>query len=349
MKIVIAGNFGAKNLGDEMILDGMISMLREILPDPRIIVLSGDPDETSQRHGIKGVKMVPAGFRSILFDRKKDIKAIKKCKYFILGGGGLFGSLKFKANIIWAVQAFTAYFYKKPVLCLGQSVGPITNFFLKKLVSKVFQKSKLIVVRDNESKTNLQNIGVTKEIFVYPDFAFYKNIRKTENRSNTVVVALRQMEGLDDDFIEEISKFLNYLHEKENKKIQFINFQEGPNSDQILHERILPKVNGVVEQIKTEEIEEVENAFRKSSLVLGMRLHSIITALKTSTPFIAINYASKVKSFLKYAGYESLMIDLEDIRFDELKSLYRRAKNKEIRFTKELDRAQSLIKSSLLN
>ncbi|MBD3360226.1 polysaccharide pyruvyl transferase CsaB, partial [Candidatus Peregrinibacteria bacterium] len=52
MKIVIAGNYGAGNLGDEMILEGMIKIIKSSSPDSEITALSASPEETSKKHNI---------------------------------------------------------------------------------------------------------------------------------------------------------------------------------------------------------------------------------------------------------------------------------------------------------
>ena len=164
MKIVIAGNYGAKNLGDEMILEGLLKLIRSIQPDSKITVLSADPKDTKKRHKVKSLNLFPSGIRSFfrnLFDfKRKNIKAIKECDVFILGGGGLFGSLTFMANFIWGIQAKMAYKYSKPVIMYGQSIGELKGKIRKRIVKKLFKKSSLIVLRDHESKKRLLKLKI---------------------------------------------------------------------------------------------------------------------------------------------------------------------------------------------
>ena len=51
---LIIGHYGFKNLGDEAILTGMLTLLRDKFPDGRWTVASGDPDDTRRRHGVAG-------------------------------------------------------------------------------------------------------------------------------------------------------------------------------------------------------------------------------------------------------------------------------------------------------
>jgi polysaccharide pyruvyl transferase WcaK-like protein len=70
MKIVICGNYGAENLGDELILEGMLETLRAVSPDAEITVMSGNPKETKwlykARYGMEAVAKFPSGIRSFL-------------------------------------------------------------------------------------------------------------------------------------------------------------------------------------------------------------------------------------------------------------------------------------------
>lgn len=319
MEIVIAGNYGAKNLGDEMILEGMLEMLKNVEPKAKITVLSGDPNETTKRHGVAAVHKFPAGIRSLfryIFDKKAD-KAVKNCDLFILGGGGLFGSLTFKANLIWAAQAYKAYKYKKPVIIYGQNVSPLKGIIRKMIVKKVFRSASLIVVRDEKSKEILESLGLKNRIYTVPDMAFRKKIEKITdpNRSKTVIVSLRYMENLSEKFKNNITKFLKKL--SKNYKLKFIDFQH--KADAKLHKEIIKRLKGA----KIEHITDIKNTkelighFSKAKMVIGMRLHSIITAIKTGTPFIAINYAPKVKALLEYLGLKDHMLEMNSSKFHE--------------------------------
>ena len=77
---LLIGHYGFKNLGDEAILAGMLSLLRERFPTGRWIVVSGDPEDTRQRHDVPAVD-------------RADVPAVLSEAYrsrmVIVGGGGL--------------------------------------------------------------------------------------------------------------------------------------------------------------------------------------------------------------------------------------------------------------------
>ncbi len=315
MKFVVCGNYGAANLGDEMILKGLKEALNQSFDKPEI----------------KVIQHFPAGFRSFfksLFQENETKKIVKECDYFILGGGGLFGSLSFRANIIWLVQAFWAYRLKKPVLMLGQSIGEIKWGIIRYFVRKVFEKAHLIVVRDQNSKIILENLGVKKEIHVAPDFAFMlpnSAIPDSPRDYKTAIIALRHLNNLPETFASTITEFCKFLIIEKNYHLKFINFQEGPtDSDAPLHQQIIQNLNSPdkIEYLTQDKIDNPLTHFTQANFVLGMRLHSIIAALITNKPFIALNYASKVEGIVKDANLQKNLLDPYNLNLNGLTQLF---------------------------
>jgi len=330
MKIVIAGNYGVGNLGDEMILKGLLQTLRNAVPFAELTVLSGNPEETSNKHYVKTAEKFPAGFRSLmkmfLGMRKGPSELVKECDYFILGGGGLFGGPVKRANIIWGIQAMMAYFYKKPVIMYGQSIGRLKGWFTKKIVKNLFKKAETIILRDQKSKDRLIVLGVSEEkIHVFPDLAFgFKYENRAVERQKKIIVALREMKKIKPKFKEAIAGFLNWLIRENKWKVTFVTFQKGIGSDDPLHEEVRAMIvdKPSVEMINDDNIDQVMQNFAEAEMVFGMRLHSIISAIKTNTPFIAINYAPKVEDFLAYAGLNSHMVNMRKLNAAKIREKF---------------------------
>ncbi|MBI4975800.1 polysaccharide pyruvyl transferase family protein [Candidatus Peregrinibacteria bacterium] len=331
LKIIIAGNYGAGNIGDEMILEGILKILRDVLTEPEITVLSGNPKETEERHKVSAVEKFPAGIRSLIKSffttGSKTRKAVKECDYFILGGGGLFNGKDFFSNIIWGIQAFWAYHCKKSALMMGQSMDMPKSKIIKLIIKKLFNKACFISVRDENSKENLKKLGIRKKIYVTPDFAFELPFRKTEisdsvSREKYVLFALRQTKKLDQHFKTVIVEFINWLMDFKKLNIVLVNFQNtGRDSDDMVNEEIYKEIKDKekIKFIKNTESSELLNLFANADFAVCMRFHAVVLAVKTETPFIALNYASKVEDFLKYAKLDNQKIDLNDLSQEKLK------------------------------
>jgi polysaccharide pyruvyl transferase WcaK-like protein len=81
-KIGISGSYGGLNLGDEAILQGIVTPLRASLP-VEITVFSRDPDDTLRRHQVD--RAVPVREMS----RNESLSEIRRLDLLVLGGGGL--------------------------------------------------------------------------------------------------------------------------------------------------------------------------------------------------------------------------------------------------------------------
>jgi len=327
-KIVIAGNYGAGNLGDEMILQGVLEMLKNMFEGAEITVLSANPAETENMHKVKSLYLFPAGFRSLIKSIKNGWlkatkQAVKECDLFVLGGGGLFASIKKRANIIWALQVFWAR--KKPLFVLGQSLEKINGLTGRIIIAKVFSKAKVIVLRDYLSKSILETMGINKTIYVLPDPAFrIENHYAKIHDSKKAVIVLRKSRKLTDKVIHEISKFTEWL---KNEKGYEINFVALHNVDKDLKENtIVPKT-----------VEDALRLFSEAKFILGVPLHSVIGAIKTRTPFIALNYAIKLDSFLRFAGLSEWGIDSKDFSLEKFKEKYLEVEKHHLKIEENLD------------
>lgn len=311
-----------------MILEGVLEMLKNMFPEAEMTVLSANPAETEKTHKVKSLYLFPAGIRSFIKSIKygwlKTTKqAVKECDLFVLGGGGLFASIKKRANIIWALQVFWAR--KKPLFILGQSLENISGFVVRMIITKVFSKAKMIVLRDYLSKSILETIGINKIVYILPDPAFRIEYQHSQTHSKKkAIIVLRKSKKFTDKISHEISEFTNWLKKEKGYEINFVAFQ---NSDKNLSE------NTIVPQ----NIEEVLKLFSEAKFILGIPLHSIIAAIKTKTPFIGLNYAIKVDSFLQFAGLSECKINPRDFSCKKIKEKYLELEKHHLAFEEKLN------------
>ncbi|MBU1151234.1 polysaccharide pyruvyl transferase family protein [Patescibacteria group bacterium] len=318
MKIAIIGNYGAGNIGDEMILAGLLEILKN---QHEAIVLSANPAETQKQHQVKAISQYPGGIRSLIKNlfKKSDKKAFKDSKAVIIGGGGLFAGPERRANIIWGIHALMALIYTKPLFMLGQSIGSPKSFLEKKLIQYLFKKAKYISVRDSDSKKELEKLGV-KAVNLHPDFAFFQNpMLKATKKTKQTIVALRQ-KPLSKKEKQEIAKKLDKI--AKTSPLNFLLFQ--PNTDKEITAQITSLMQNKNYKISPSlSIKQTLEEINKSKYLVGMRLHSLISALICHTPFTAIPYAKKVESLLKDIAKNTRPTNTEQAKKEILKALDR--------------------------
>lgn len=353
MKILLCGNYGAKNLGDELILEGLLETLKIAAPGAEVTVMSGDPAETefkySQKYSIKAIEKFPSGFRSFiksLFGHSRTKEIVDDCDYFILGGGGLFNDINWQASIIWAIQAKHALKSGKPLIMYGQSIGPLSDLG-KYLVKKYFSEATFIGVRDEDSSVLLKDLGITQDLIVTPDLAFRLASEPTPTQttsSRTIIISLRALSGLNVDFIREFVSFCNWLIEEKKYNLKFIDFQQGEQGDGNLHRKIIAQINQKEKTIHLDRIsntEELLKHFQEADFVFAMRLHAIICAMKTTKPFLALSYSKKINSLIKDSKLENLIISHDHVYFDQLKNFFVLLNDKKSEITEKLGKINS--------
>jgi len=358
-KIMISGYYGFDNTGDEAILKSMVGAFKEKIPQIKITVLSHNPLQTSQIYQVKAIN------RLHLID---IMRCSRDTNLFISGGGGLLQDSTGKG---WSILYYlglilAAKIVKVPVMIYAQGIGPVNKQINKKLIKWILNKVDLITVRDNPSKELLENLGVVKpSIYVNSDPVFLlkkKNINNIidshpfiqelinpDNRP-LIGVSVREYKSNGSDSKRIFAQVADYLIENYKAKIIFLPFKF--NEDVHISEEVLSLMKNQADVLKIRlEPEELLSILSRLSLLVGVRLHSIIFSSMANIPFIAFNYDPKVKYFVEDLGLSELLLEIDkDISLKNIK--------KRIEYIKEnndkikdilLEKVNNLEKKALAN
>lgn len=331
MKFLLIGNYGATNLGDEIILNEMINLIREKFKNANITVFSANPVETVRNHPkIKSQHPLPFGFRSLfrMFgpNGHRSVKTIKDADYMIIGGGGLFSGLSLYANLLWGFHAFVGILFGKKIIMYSQSIGPVKWGIQRIILKYIFQKSTFISVRDPDSKAELEKMKIKKEIHLMPDMIFRARKPKTsiKKENNQILVNLRS--GYHNQYQQkELRKFLNWLNKK-GYQINFVPFQNKIESDKDLTEKFQQKLPFKTKIHTPQNLEEVLDLYKNAEYIIATRLHAALAAIKSESPLISIAYSQKVNSYLSQIA-KDIPILSENLTFESLKTKFQSAKN----------------------
>jgi len=293
--ILIVGNYGAGNLGDDAILGGILTDLKAIGCSGKLAVTHGGIKTSGEIYkGLKKVPFIASGFRSrFKKNAKEGLAAVKEADLVILGGGGLFTDAESRrAPFIWSAQAKAALKLKKPLICYGQSVGPLKTLLGKHLTKKVFKKAKAIHVRDQASADLLSSWNIEATVGTDPAFSWLLEQRRPIPKKPVILIALRTWPGFSPASWEPLLKEIKVFAKK--KKLKPILLPMDTNNA------------AEIQALKTTKLEIFEansalqafEGIQKATLVVSMRLHGNIFALAARTPFIALSYSSKVTGLL---------------------------------------------------
>lgn len=302
-KIVISGYYGFDNMGDEAVLNAMLISFRELAGQLEIVILSADPQKTSERYGAKAVKR--NNYREVY-------REIKSCDLFISGGGSLLQDVTgWKSIPFYLGQLMLACLLGKKTMLYGQGIGPINSKLYRRLAVWIIKKVDFITVRDKESRDFLIGLGLKgKDIVVTADPVFYlspgdnKQIQGREFlveegiKSDSKLIGISVRPWADEAYLEEIAKAVKVLTAASGGEVLIIPMH--PAYDLAVSERLLELLDGQANIFRGDYTPlEMIAVFGELDFLIGVRLHSLIFSLIQGIPFVAISYDPKVDSLLK--------------------------------------------------
>lgn len=304
MKVLISGYYGFDNAGDEAVLFAIVQALREIRSDVDITVLSNQPEKTAAQLQVHAVNR---------WGKSALLKAVKQCDVLISGGGSLLQDVTSKNGILYYLGIIKlAQLMRKKVMIYAQGIGPVNEPRNRALVAKILNKVHGITVRDFDSRRELIEMGVYREIMVavdpvlgiHPDSIDASRGLQllcadgngyVENKK-TVMVAARNWTH-SEQFFGEIAKSCDAMVEQ-GYQVVFLPFHypEDVEAGQAIAN--LMKQNAVVLR-ENYGPQDTMAILKNADVILGMRLHSLIMGAALLKPMVGLSYDPKVTSFMQ--------------------------------------------------
>jgi polysaccharide pyruvyl transferase CsaB len=330
-KIAIHGYYGYGNLGDEAILGVLLKELRRF-PGIRAVVFSGSPVQVSEMHRVKSVRA--QGRRNLI----RRIWETKTSKLVILGGGGLLKDYGANSANMQKWLSLLQLAQKLKVKNALYAVGAenISYEHSKKLLKDVLNKVDFLSVRDAYSKQVLENAGVAHKIEVTADPAVLLSdtvtarLKDIENPPRVIVCVRHWFDKgfsienpeADANFIRCLGEACDFLIERHKAEVDFFPFRTMPyDDDRLVAEKVassMKRKDSIRIHSRAPDPDEFMAAARQSSLIIGMRLHSLIMGAAAGIPVIGLEYMPKVRAFMDSIKQGPYCLDLRKITVDRL-------------------------------
>lgn len=271
-KTLLIGNWGAGNIGDEMILCAAVEA------HPKATVMTNDA-ESSQKfceRAFDTVPFFPTGLRSMVrfvlsAEYRRQLGMIyQNTDTVIFAGGGLF-AIKWEAYVLWSIIHLWARLWcgAKTVRWEHQGIDTTDNDFLAFLAKHVLRNADTVTVRDVPSKHvatvyGVQGVQDAKDrVEAWLMTAGWK--QKTKPKHKTCVVNARAM-----------------VHSHEWKQVQAWGSERGVTEYVFLAcapEDMACIPNGFEGKIMLPRTKkQVKEVFENANIVVGERLHCLILA-----------------------------------------------------------------------
>ena len=326
---LIIGHYGFRNLGDEAILTGMLSLLRETVPDGRWMVVSGDPEDTRERHGVMAVD-------------RADVPAVLSEAYrsrvVIVGGGGLLSdqwgfrpeyALSRAAGDIpgYLGPALAAAAVGRPVLVWGVGVGPFRGRRSRRWVKALAEIASDFTVRTEEDRAELESIGIRDSQVVGDPAWLIQPLDLPPDLSGMLSHLPRPLVGVAPRSWgsarvqarreQMLAEALDGFCEENGGSVVFVPMQELEGDDfddrgccqRIADLMSAPDVHMVPPGLDPAQLLTV---LGRCELALNMRLHGTILAALGGTPSVSISYDPKVTRLAGELGLSRFCLSDEE-------------------------------------
>ncbi len=319
--VAISGYYGFRNSGDDSILKVIIDDLKLACPNVSITVLSQRPGETSRDFGVNSIDR---------FDFFTIWKLFKRTKLLISGGGSLVQDVTSSKSLFYYLSIIKlAKLRGAKVMLYANGIGPITKNKNLKHVGNTLKNVDYITLRENSSLEELTRILQScQNCEVTADPAFNAIPESAENVTKAIksggiktgekffTISVRDWECLDPKAVEKICKFCDWVYSKYQIKPFVIPMQK--KFDQTISSKIdktLTMPHGAI--LDGCSPETMMGIIGNAEFVLGMRLHTLIYAVKMGVPSIALDYDPKVAAVMKSVNLQYTQ-KVENIDIDKL-------------------------------
>ena len=319
-EIVLSGYYGFGNAGDEAMLLSILEAIERERPGSSVTVISGRPEDTEKKYQVKAVHR---------FDYIGMIGALRKADLLLSGGGSLLQDVTSRRSIFYYLSIIKlAQWLKVPTMLFAQGIGPVVRPTARKALCCVVNQVDLITVRDEKSRSELIELGVTKP----PIHVTADPVLSLKSESGEYGEALLEKIGyvkgkkligfairewpLVPEYLDEIAKTADLLLADEEVQLVFLPMQ-WPEDGQVAR-KVQEKMSHQALFLEGEyRVREHLSVIAQLDLLVGVRLHGLIFAFLSATPCIGLSYDPKINSFLELIG-ETSIASLENLRSDEL-------------------------------
>jgi polysaccharide pyruvyl transferase CsaB len=299
VRILLSGYYGFGNIGDEALLEVIVGQVRARYPAATIEVLSATPEETARQF------QVEAAPRADLIAIRE---AIERADIVLSGGGGLLqNATSLKSLIYYAGIIRTAIHAGRKTMIFGQSIGPL-DFIGKQTVKECCKGLQAATVRDERSRVLLSGLvsGLTVEraadpVFLLDDPAPSASVARElgSDSEPLVVVSLRKTEAFAQG-IERLAAAVDALAEQ-GARVVFLPF--GGVADAEASTAVIRRCSSTPMLLPLDSLATAAAIIARARLVIGVRLHALILAIRFGVPFLAVPYDPKVAALCEDIAY----------------------------------------------
>ncbi|WP_045745227.1 polysaccharide pyruvyl transferase family protein [Actinoplanes rectilineatus] len=311
-RMVLLGNYGNGNTGDESILSGLLSLTDA--PDT-ITVVSRNPEQLARLHGVDAAPTVSG----------RSLRAFLTADAVGIGGGGMFGHGLPPLVRVLPWVAVAARLLGKEVYFLSLGAYRTTPANTRIPLQLAARLATAITVRDPESRATMSGGISRREVYVVPDPstmvppAAEARVRElTGETGRPLLISVKAMPDLVelDRLLAEVGRAVAGWAATHDNPIYVVSMSTAGDyglgtdfSDARLGERLIEHggLAGRVRVLGPDLHPSLAKGLHaRAAGVIAMRLHSQIFATSTGAPLLGLSFEPKSRLWLAENGGDEL-------------------------------------------
>lgn len=331
-QILLAGPFGRGNLGEDAILGAMLDDLRRCAPSARFRAIVGDAPGLPETSGIETVRWS---------DWTEVASAVRRADLVILGGGVLYEDpdsdparlMRHPASDLGLATsiALLAKLYARPLMLYAVGLGPLLGDASRQAARLVLQLADAATIRDADSKTMATALGVdTSGIEETVNPALGMRIGSEESAREilrasgcdplrpVIAVAPKPWPPFFSpaDWAPTVAAALRAMMRNDGAQVLCLPFNPSEDDEWIDAFSAYFK-QGELHRTPSLGAAEAAAVIGACDLVIGLRLHAMVFALRAGTAGLALTCEPKLRSFMEQAGQGAWCVETKNLaQFD---------------------------------
>lgn len=328
--IMLMGNFGAENLGDNAFLLIAVNKIKKNQNYNKIVVASNRYCSFLDTDKIMYIK------KSILSMFFYSLS----CKDIVLCGGTHFHDdmqgNKYLKYFLYFFFFLLLRLTMKRVILMGIGIGPLNNLFTKTIIKMILKFSNFVSIRDSKSLEYCGDriIRKNKAIKTFDLAVLLDNKENEDNYSEETTIKIgfsvfpywklfKKDQNYDRKFIDELVQQITSVNSMRNIEIVLflVNGMLDVKNTQYFFSMLREH------KVEVKFIEYTENPktmlakMNRCHFFVGSKLHFSVFSYILNKPQILLSYHEKCTAFAKEVGImEEFIFNIERINFTQLKS-----------------------------
>lgn len=297
-RVLLAGYCGFGNLGDEAILWGMLSDLRNA-GFTEITVLSANPQKTERQFGVRCISRE---------DPSAIDKALAETDIFVLGGGNLLQNETSNRSLYYYTQLL---FRAKRAGCytvLRGGIGGLSGAWARKRARSALLACDLLLLRTPNDIKRARQLLKKEQIpirLVPDEVLFLPSVPETDgsvDRKRRLILLCTRGSTPSPEGIRETAALCKRLEEEHG--LYTAVYAMHPSADEDTARRLAEEIRGAT-LLPTLSPTEFLALAKSCALIISARLHPLIFAARCGTPAIGFSDGGKTDDFFDFMCEEA--------------------------------------------